>query len=291
MFEGCFVALVTPFKNGEVDYTKLRELVDWHLDQGTDGIVPCGTTGESPTLSHQEHQEVIKAIVEHVAGRVPVVAGTGSNNTTEALRLTEFAAKAGAAAALMITPYYNKPEPEGMYEHFRTVAEAVDIPIILYNVPGRTGRSITPETVARLAEIPNIVGIKEASLSIDQVVDILRRCDITVLSGEDSLTLPLMAVGAKGVISVVANIIPKDMMAMIRAFNDANMARALEINQKMFPICKAAFIETNPIPIKTAMKLMGLLNGELRLPLSPMTSAHEAQLSEVLADYGLLNES
>ncbi len=291
MFEGCLVALVAPFKNGEIDYEKLRELVDWQLEQGTNGIVPCGTTGESPTLSHEEHQEVIKAVIERVAGRVPVVAGTGSNNTAEALRLTQFAAKIGADAALMITPYYNKPEPEGMYEHFKTVAEAVDIPIILYNVPGRTGRSITPETVARLAEIPNVVGIKEASLSVDQAVDILRRCDITMLSGEDSMTLPLMAVGAKGVISVVANIIPKDMIAMIQAFNAGDMERAMAMNQKMFPLCKAVFIETNPIPIKTAMKLMDMMNGELRLPLSPMTAAHEAQLSKVLADYGLLNKS
>jgi len=287
MFEGCLVALVTPFRNGDVDFAKLDELVDFHIEKGTGGIVPCGTTGESPTLSHDEHRQVIERVVKRVSGRVPVVAGTGSNSTAEAVSLTSFAAKVGADGALMITPYYNKPEPEGMYRHFRTVAEAVDIPIVLYNVPGRTGRSITAETVARLAELPNIVAIKEASLSMELASDIRRRCDITILSGEDSLTLPLMSLGATGVISVVANIAPEPMGEMVRAEAEGNHARALDLHLRLFPLCKAMFIETNPIPVKAAMRMMGLLNGELRLPLSPLTPEKEPLLREALREFGL----
>jgi len=287
MFKGCLVALVTPFRNGDVDFTKLDELVDFHLEKGTDGIVPCGTTGESPTLTHDEHRQVIERVVKRVSGRVPVVAGTGSNSTAEAVSLTSFAAKVGADGALLITPYYNKPEPEGMYRHFRTVAEAADIPIVLYNVPGRTGRSITAETVARLAELPNIVAIKEASLSMELASDIRRRSDITILSGEDSLTLPLMSLGATGVISVVANLAPEAMSEMVRAETEGNHAHALDLHLRLFPLCKAMFIETNPIPVKAAMRMMGFLNGELRLPLSPLTPEKEPLLRQALRDFGL----
>jgi 4-hydroxy-tetrahydrodipicolinate synthase len=288
MFSGCLVALVTPFKKGAVDYGNLRELVDWHLEQGTDGLVPCGTTGESPTLSFEEHEKVITVVVEQAKGRIPVVAGTGSNSTTEALQLTRFAKKAGADAALLITPYYNKPTQEGMYRHFRTVAEEVDIPIVLYNVPSRTGVNLAPETVARLAQLKNIVAIKEASGSLDQASEIASRCDITILSGDDSLTLPLLSVGGTGVISVVGNIVPADMKAMITAYQRGDAAGARQLHLKLFPLCRAMFLETNPIPVNVAMKLLGMGTGEVRLPLCEMSSANEAKLRQALVDYGLL---
>ena len=288
MFSGSIVALVTPFKDGKVDYKKLGELVEYHIENGTDAIVPCGTTGESPTLSHEEHERVVAEVIEKASGRITVIAGTGSNSTSEALRLTKSAKKAGANAALLITPYYNKPTQEGLYLHFKAIAEEVDIPIILYNVPSRTGVSISPETVARLAEIKNIVGIKEASGSIDQTSQILQLCNITVLSGDDSLTLPIMAVGGKGVISVVANIVPKDTRKMVHDFSSGRLKEAQEMHRKLFPLCRAMFIETNPIPIKTAMRLLGRLNGEMRLPLCKMTKEHETQLSSALKEYGLL---
>lgn len=288
MFSGSIVALVTPFKDGKVDYKKLGELVEYHIENGTDAIVPCGTTGESPTLSHEEHERVVAEVIEKASGRITVIAGTGSNSTSEALRLTKSAKKAGANAALLITPYYNKPTQEGLYLHFKTIAEEVNIPIILYNVPSRTGVSITPETVAKLAEIKNIVGIKEASGSIDQTSQILQLCNITVLSGDDSLTLPIMAVGGKGVISVAANIVPKDTRKMVQDFSSGRLKEALEMHRKLFPLCRAMFIETNPIPIKTAMRLLGRLNGEMRLPLCNMTKEHEAQLASALKKYGLL---
>ena len=288
MFSGSIVALVTPFKDGKVDYKKLGELVEYHIENGTDAIVPCGTTGESPTLSHEEHERVVSEVIEKASGRITVIAGTGSNSTSEALRLTKSAKKAGANAALLITPYYNKPTQEGLYLHFKAIAEEVDIPIILYNVPSRTGVSITPETVAKLAEIKNIVGIKEASGSIDQTSQILQLCNITVLSGDDSLTLPIMAVGGKGVISVVANIVPKDTWKMAHDFSSGRLKDAQEMHRKLFPLCRAMFIETNPIPIKTAMRLLGRLNGEMRLPMCKMTKEHEAQLASALKKYGLL---
>ncbi len=287
MFSGSIVALVTPFKDGQVDHKKLGELVEYHIENGTDAIVPCGTTGESPTLSHEEHERVVAEVIEKASGRITVIAGTGSNSTSEALRLTKSAKKAGANAALLITPYYNKPTPEGLYLHFKTIAEEVDIPIILYNVPSRTGVSITPETVAKLAEIKNIVGIKEASGSIDQTSQILQLCNITVLSGDDSLTLPIMAVGGKGVISVVANVVPKDTSKMVHDFSSGRLKDAQEMHRKLFPLCRAMFIETNPIPIKTAMRLLGRLNGEMRLPLCKMTKEHETQLASALKEYGL----
>jgi len=288
-FAGLTVAMITPFRNGDVDYEALRRLVDWHVEQGTPAVAPVGTTGESPTLSHEEHERVIAAVVEQAAGRIKVVAGTGSNSTAEALRLTRFAAKAGADAALMVAPYYNKPTQEGLYLHYRRIAEEVDIPIIVYNIPGRTGRNIEPETFVRLAELPNIVGVKEASGSLDQASEIIARTDLTVLSGDDSLTLPLLAVGGRGVVSVAGNIVPGDVMAMIRAYEAGQVADAARMHARLFPLCKALLtLATNPIPIKTAMKLLGRDTGELRLPMCPMSEATERKLVEVLKDYGLL---
>ena len=287
MFAGSLVALVTPFKNGEVDYKKLKELVEFHIKNGTNGIVPCGTTGESATLSFEEHERVVGEVVNIVAGRVKVLAGAGSNNTAEALRLTRHAKKAGADGALLITPYYNKPTPEGLYRHYKLIAEEVDIPIVIYNVPSRTGISILPETVARLSEMKNIIGIKEASGNIDQTTQILQLCNITVLSGDDSLTLPIMSVGGKGVISVVANIVPADTAALTRYCLDGNFEVARKCHHKLFPLCKGMFIETNPIPVKTAMKLLGRINGEMRLPLCDMTKENENKLANILKDYGL----
>jgi len=288
MFTGCMVALVTPFRDGEVDEAKLKDLVEFHVTEGTDALVPCGTTGESPTLSHPEHDRVVELVVESAAGRVPVLAGAGSNNTAESLRLTRHAREVGAQGVLSITPYYNKPTQEGLYRHFMTVADEGGMPMVLYNVPGRTGVSIGPETVARLAAHPNIVGIKEASGSLDQASAILSLCDITLVSGDDSLTLPLMSVGGKGVISVVANIVPADVKAMIEAFNAGDTAEATEWHRKLFPLCRAMFYETNPIPVKTAMRLLARLNGDLRLPLCPMSEANDERLKRALADYGLL---
>ena len=288
MFKGSLVALVTPFKNGEVDYKKLKELVEFHITQGTNGIVPCGTTGESATLAIEEHERIIAEVVSMAAGRIPVLAGTGSNNTAEALRLTRHARKVGASGALIITPYYNKPTPEGLYRHYKLIAEEVDIPIVVYNVPSRTGISILPETVAKLAQIKNIVGIKEASGSIDQVTQILQLCNITVLSGDDSLTLPMMAVGGKGVISVVANVVPADTVALAKYCLEGNYEAARKLHYKLFPLCKGMFIETNPIPVKTALKLLGKINGEMRLPLCEMTKENEHKLAGILKSCGLM---
>jgi 4-hydroxy-tetrahydrodipicolinate synthase len=288
MFSGSIVAMVTPFRNGEVDLSKLKELVEFHIREGTDAISPCGTTGESATLTHEEHERVISEVVQHARGRIPVIAGTGSNNTKEALRLTQYAKKAGADAALVITPYYNKPTQEGLYRHYKALAEGVDIPIVVYNVPSRTGVSISPETVARLAEFKNIVAIKEASGSLDQVSDILRLCKITVLSGDDSLTLPMLSLGGKGVISVVANIVPGDTARLVKSFLKGDVSEAARLHHKLFPLCKAMFIETNPIPVKTAMRLLGRLNGELRMPLCEMSKENETRLSKALKDYGLM---
>jgi len=290
MFEGSFVALITPFKqDGSVDYETLEKLVEFHIDNGTTGLVPCGTTGESPTLTHQEHKEVVEFVVKRAAGRLPVIAGTGSNSTAEAVDLTLAAARAGAQATLQVSPYYNKPEPEGMFRHFKAVAQAARLPMILYSIPGRTGREIAMETVVRLAEeVPEVIGIKEAGGSPDRVSEIRRRTDLDILSGDDSLTLPFMAVGAKGVISVVANFIPADVAALVRAALDGDLARARDLHLKMFPLFKAAFYETNPIPVKTAMMLLGLSGGELRLPLSPMRPENRVRLEAALRDYGLL---
>lgn len=286
-FHGSIVALVTPFKNGKVDEKTLEKLVDFHIKNGTDGIVPVGTTGESPTLSHEEHERVIQIVVETANGKVPVIAGTGSNSTDEAISLTRFAKKVGADAALMATPYYNKPTQEGLFRHYEAVAKAVSIPIILYNVPGRTGVSIAPETVARLAKISTIVGIKEASGSMDQTSHILSLCNITVLSGDDSLTLPLLSLGAKGVISVIANVIPKEISEMVDAYFAGNHEKAQKLHYKTFALCRAMFIETNPIPVKKAMELAGFCSGDLRLPLTPISAANERILAQALKNFGV----
>jgi 4-hydroxy-tetrahydrodipicolinate synthase len=287
-FAGLTVALVTPFRDDEVDFDALRRLVEWHVEQGTDGLAPVGTTGESPTLSHEEHERVIATVVESAAGRLKVMAGTGSNSTREAVRLTRFAKKAGADGALMVGPYYNKPTQEGYYRHFAAVAEAVDLPIILYNIPGRTGSNILPETIARLAELPNIVGIKEATGSMDQASQIAALCPLTILSGDDSLTLPLMSVGGQGVVSVVGNLVPRDMKAVVSAFEAGRVAEAQEWHRRLFPLCRDLLgVATNPIPVKTAMKLLGRGTGELRLPLCPLDAAGEARIRATLQAYGL----
>ncbi len=284
MFSGSIVALVTPFKDGKVDFDKLEELVRKHIDAGTSGLVPCGTTGESATLSHEEHEEVIGRVVKAADGRIPVIAGTGSNSTAEAVRLTRFAESAGADGALLITPYYNKPTQEGLYRHFAKVASETDLPIVLYNVPSRTGVNMLPETVIRLGEIKNIVGIKEASGNIDQAVEIVRAADLDLLSGDDSLTLPLMAIGAVGVISVAANVVPEMMVDLVDLAADGDYRAAREMHLKLFPLFKALFLETNPIPVKTAMAIEGVLNGELRLPLCEMTAANREKLAKVVRD-------
>ena len=289
MFSGTLVALVTPFKNGRVDYAAIERLVDWHIAEGTDGLVPVGTTGESPTVSVEEHEKIIEVVVRRAAGRVPVIAGAGANATAEAIELTRFAKKVGADASLQVCPYYNKPTQEGLYRHFATIAESVDLPMVLYNIPGRTGVSMAPETVARLAAIPQVVAIKEATGLMDQTSEILSRCRLTVLSGDDSLTLPLMALGAQGVISVVANLVPKDAKRLTEAMRAGNLTAAEEAHRKLFPLCRAMFVETNPIPIKTAMKWAGLLESdEKRLPLTDLAPASADALRKTMKAYGLL---
>jgi 4-hydroxy-tetrahydrodipicolinate synthase len=288
-FAGVTVALVTPFRNGEIDFADLDRLVDWHVEQGTDCLSPVGTTGESPTLDHDEHERVIAAVVERAAGRIKVLPGTGSNSTREAIRLTRFAHRAGADGALMVGPYYNKPTQEGYYRHFAAVAEAVDLPIVLYNIPGRTGSNILPETIARLAELPTIVGIKESTGSLDQASQIAALCNLTILSGDDSLTLPLMSIGGRGVVSVVGNIVPHDLKALVSAFEAGKVREAVEVHRRLFPLCRDMLgVATNPIPIKTAMKLLGRGTGELRLPMCPLDAAGEARVRQTLRDYGLI---
>jgi 4-hydroxy-tetrahydrodipicolinate synthase len=290
MFEGSMVALVTPFTDsGQIDKERIGRLIEFHVSKGTDVIVPCGCTGEAATLTHNEQKDIIRYVVETVAGRLKVIAGTGSNSTTEALGLTQCAKEVGADGALMITPYYNKPTPAGIYEHYRTIAEKVDIPIILYNVPSRTGISILPETVAGLSKIDNVVAIKEASGSMDQVSNILNLCDITVLSGDDSMTLPILAVGGKGVISVVANVVPDLMADLVHSFLKGDVEKATQLHRRLFPLCKALFYETNPIPVKRALSFMGMIENRLRLPLVPMSEQNETRLKKALQDFGLIS--
>lgn len=290
MFEGSNVAIVTPFTadGGAVDFDALKALIEWHIESGTAGIVPAGCTGEAATLSHEEQQQVIKFTVETVAGRCRVVAGTGSNNTKEALSLTRFAKEAGADAALVITPYYNKPTPEGQFRHYRAVAEA-GLPVMLYNVPGRTGTKILPETVARLRkEVPNIASIKEACGSVDQVSRILSLCDIEVVSGDDALTLPMMAVGASGVVSVLGNLVPAEMSALCAAAAAGDFATARGIHYKLLSLMHAMFLETNPMAIKTALGLVGRMKPTLRMPLCEMPPASVEALKGILSAQGLL---
>jgi len=291
VFRGSSVAIVTPFKDDKFDEKSFRQLIEFHIKNGTSGIVPCGTTGESATLDYDEHDYVIEVCVEAVRGRVPVIAGTGSNSTAEAIMLTKHAAKAGADASLQVTPYYNKPTQKGIYLHFKAVAESVDIPIILYNIESRTGRNIEPETVAKLAnDCKNIIGIKEASGNLEQMSRMKSLCpeDFQLLSGDDILTLPILSIGGIGVISVVANIVPKDTSSMVNAFLDGNIKEAQQLHYKLLPLTKAMFIETNPIPIKTAMGLLGLCSPELRLPLCPMEESNLTKLNKALKNYGLL---
>ena len=288
-FAGLSVAMITPFRDGQVDVDALQRHVEFQIAAGTTCVCPVGTTGECPTLSFPEHERVISAVVEAAAGRIKVMAGTGSNSTEEALRLTRWAAKARADAALIVAPYYNKPTQEGFFQHFKALAQAVDIPICVYNIPGRTGKNIEPDTIARMAELPNITMVKESTGSLDQASQIISATDLTVLSGDDSLTLPLMSIGARGVVSVVGNIIPGDMLAMIRAFESCDVAEAQRWHRKLFPLCRDMLgLSTNPIPIKAAMQMLGRDTGDLRMPLVRLNAAEEAKLRATLVRYGLL---
>ena len=290
MFKGSIVAIITPFKNGAVDEEKLRELVEFQIENGTDAIVPCGTTGESSTLDYPEHDRVVQIVVEQVKKRVPVIAGTGSNSTREAIDITSHAKKLGADGALLVTPYYNKPSQEGLYGHYMAVADAVALPQILYNVPGRTGVNLLPETVARLAEHKNIVAIKEATGSLQQASEVLDLCGdkLDVFSGDDFITFPMMACGAKGVISVVANIMPKEVASLVDAFFAGRMEEARQLHLKLLKISNAMFIESNPVPVKTAVALMGKCSDEVRLPLAPLVEANKNKLVAIMKEYGLI---
>lgn len=290
MFRGAMVAIVTPFKNNKIDEEAFRELIEFQIANGTDAIVPCGTTGESATLSHEEHDKVIEITIDAVHKRVPVIAGTGSNNTAEALRLTKHAHEAGADGALIVCPYYNRPTQEGLYQHFKIIAESVPIPIIPYNIPSRTGVNLMPEMVAKLSRIDNIVGIKEASGSIKQMSDVINLCsdDFSVLSGDDIFTLPLLTIGGAGIISVISNVAPADMAGMIDAFSAGDLTKAKALHYKMTDLIDALFMEVNPIPVKAALFLMGKIKYEYRLPLCKMSDANFDKLKKVMVNYGLI---
>ncbi len=293
MFKGSIVAIVTPFKDGRVDEKKLRELVEFQIKNGINAIVPCGTTGESPTLSTAEHERVIEICIAAANKRIPIIAGTGSNSTSEAVSLTEHAARAGANAALIVGPYYNKPTQKGYYLHFKEIAKNVDLPIIIYNIPGRTASNIEPATIATLAkEFSNIVGVKEASGSLEQMAVVKKLCpkNFLLLSGDDALTLPVLKLGGVGVISVVANIVPKDVVRLVDAFNKGDVKKAEECHNQLLPLVKSMFIETNPIPVKTAMGILGMCAPDLRLPLCEMSDENLAKLKTALRDYGLLKK-
>ncbi len=290
-FQGSFVAMVTPFRNGKIDEAKLRELVDFHVTNGTDGLIPCGTTGESPTLSHDEHHRVVELVVEAARGRIRVVAGTGSYSTSDAIEMTKHAERAGAAGALVVNPYYNKPTQEGLYRHFRAVAESVAIPVLVYNIQSRTAINVETDTMARLArDVKNIVGVKEASGSLDQMSQVIAACgpDFSVLSGDDNITLPLLAIGGSGVVSVIANIVPRETAELVHAALDGDWKRARDLHYRLFPLARAAFLETNPIPIKEAMAMAGMLEPEFRLPMCRMGDANREKLRAVLKPYGLI---
>ena len=290
-FTGAFTALVTPFNNGVVDEDAYRNLIEWQIEQGIDGVVPCGTTGESATLSHTEHAQVIKTCVDQVKGRVPVLAGAGSNSTKEAVELTKVAKQAKADGVLLITPYYNKPTQEGLVAHFKAIAKEVSIPMILYNVPGRTCVNLLPETLSRLfREVPDVKGVKEATGNMTQVSEVLEYCgsDFIVLSGDDFTVLPLLALGGKGVISVVSNIAPDKMSNMCREFREGNLGKAQDLHYEMAPLCRAMFLETNPAPAKTALAMMGKIKPELRLPMVRLQPNSEARLKDILGQAGLV---
>lgn len=291
MFKGSIVAIVTPFRNGKVDEKKLRELIEFQIKNGSSGIVPCGTTGESATLTFDEHEKVIEVAIDQVNKRVPVIAGTGSNSTEEAIMLTKQAASAGADASLQVSPYYNRPTQAGLYRHFKAVAQSVKIPVILYNIAGRTGVNIEPETIANLArDCKNIVAVKEASGSLDQMSRIKALCPPTfqLISGDDSLTLPVLSIGGIGIISVVANIVPADVANLVNAFEKGDIKKAQRLHYKLLPLIKACFMETNPIPVKTAMGLLGMCEPDLRLPMCEMSADNLGKLKKALKDYGLL---
>jgi 4-hydroxy-tetrahydrodipicolinate synthase len=288
-FAGLSVAIITPMRDGDIDFDALRSQIEFQVAAGTTCICPTGTTGESPTLTHEEHERVIAEVVQIAAGRIKVMAGTGSNSTAEAIRLTSWAAKAGADAALLVAPYYNKPTQEGFYQHYRAIAETVDIPLCVYNIPGRTGKNVDPETICRLSELEQIAMVKEATGSLDQASEILASSDLTVLSGDDSLTLPLLSIGGEGVVSVMGNIAPGEMIRLVQAYQAGDIAQAQELHHRLFPLCRKMLgLATNPIPIKAAMKLLGRDSGQLRLPMTPLDEAAESQLRQALGDFGLL---
>ena len=290
-FQGSFVAMVTPFRNGKVDEAKLRELVEFHIAHGTDGLIPCGTTGESPGLTHDEHRRIVEVVIEAARGRIRVVAGTGSNSTAEAIELTKHAERAGAAGALVVNPYYNKPTQEGLYRHFRAVAESVAIPILVYNIQSRTAINVETDTLARLVrDVKTIVGVKEASGSLDQMSQVIAACgpDFSVLSGDDNITLPLLAIGGSGVVSVIANIVPRETADLVHAALEGDWKRARDLHYRLFPLARAAFIETNPIPIKEAMAMAGMLEPEFRLPMCRMSDGNREKLRAILKPYGLI---
>lgn len=290
MFKGAFSALVTPFKNGKVDESALKAHVKNQISGGIDGLVPCGTTGESATLSHDEHDRVVEIVIAEASGKVPVIAGSGSNSTKETIMLTSHAEKAGADAALLISPYYNKPTPNGLFEHYKAVSESTSLPLIIYNVPGRTSLNMLPDTVARIAELKNIVGIKEATGDLSQVSDVIEYCgkDFCILSGDDATTLPQMAIGAHGTISVTSNLVPGEMSAMCQAMFDGDFKKANELHYKIQALNRIMFIETNPIPVKTALAIMGVMEEEFRLPLVGMEKVNRDKLEQALKTYGLI---
>ena len=290
MFKGAVTALATPFRDGAVDAPALRDLIEWQIQSGIDGLVPCGSTGEAATLTHAEHESVIKLTVEQVRKRVPVIAGTGSNSTAEAIRLTAAAREMGADGALLLSPYYNKPTQDGIFKHYKMIAASVDLPLFVYNIPGRTASNITPETFARLSEIKNIAGVKEASGSMDQSSDILKLCGdrLTILSGDDGLTLPLIALGAKGVISTCSNVVPREMHDLVAAALGGDFAEAREIHYRLLPLIRALFVETNPIPVKQALAFMGKCANELRMPLVPMTAGPAEKLRIAMKELRLI---
>ena len=290
-FQGSFVALVTPFRNGRIDEAKLRELVEFHVTHGTDGLIPCGTTGESPTLTHDEHRRVVEVVVDAARKRVHVIAGSGSNSTAEAIELTKHAEQAGASGVLVVNPYYNKPTQEGLYRHYRAVAESAAIPVITYNIASRTAVNVETATMARLArDCKNIVGVKEASGSLDQMSQVIAACGptFTVLSGDDNITLPLMAIGGHGVISVIANIVPRETADLVHAALEGDFKRARDLHYRLFPLARTAFLETNPIPIKEAMAMAGMLEPEFRLPMCRMSDANRETLRGIIRQYGLV---
>ena len=290
MFEGTHTAIITPFRNGALDEPALRAIVERQIEAGIDGLVPCGSTGESATLSHDEHQRVVEVTIEAAAGRVPVIAGTGSNSTAEAISLTQHAKDAGAAGALLLSPYYNKPTQEGIYEHYAAVAVETGLPLVIYNIPGRTASNISPDTIGRLAQIENIVGVKEACGDLDQIAHVVAACpdDFAVLSGDDCLTLPLMSVGGKGAISTTSNVAPGPVAELVRTIAAGDFARGRQLHHELLPLFDALFCETNPIPVKAACAALGWCDGEIRLPLTPITAPNLERLQVVMKDLGIL---